>query len=193
MTGKYKNIGYARVSTNLQYKNGNSIEEQEEKLIASGCDEVIKEAFTGSKATGRPELEKLLSYLQEGDTFSVTKFDRFARTAIEGVKIIQELLHKGIKVNILNIGLVEDTPMGRLILTIMLAFAEFEKDMIIERTQAGKEIARRDPDYREGRPRLYSKKQIEHALELLREHTYREVEQMTGISKSTLIRAKKRL
>ena len=188
---KYKKYGYARVSTSSQYKNGNSIEEQEEKLIASGCDEVIKEAFTGTK-TDRPELKKLWQRLNEGDTFVVTKLDRFARTAIDGVKTVQELMERGVKVHILNMGLVEDTPMGRLILTTMLAFAEFERDMIIERTQAGKELARRNPDYKEGRPKIYSKKQIEHALELLESHTYREVEELTGMSKSTLIRAKRK-
>ena len=74
----------------------------------------------------------------------------------------------------------------------MLAFAEFELDMIVERTQEGKAIARKQPDYREGRPRLYGRKQIKHALELLEDHSYKQVTGMTGISKSTLIRAKKR-
>lgn len=190
--GACKKYGYARVSTLTQYKNGNSIEEQEEQLIKSGCVEVIKEAYTGTK-TDRPELQKLLSRLKDGDTFTVTKLDRFARTAIDGVKIVQDLTQRGIKVHILNMGLVEDTPMGRLILTTMLAFAEFERDMIIERTQSGKELARRNPDYREGRPKKYSKKQIAHALDLLNIHTYKEVEELTGISKSTLIRAKRKI
>ena len=87
-------------------------------------------------------------------------------------------------------GLIEDTPMGNLIITNLLAFAEFERAMIVERTQAGKEIAKQKDDFREGRPKKYGKKQIEHALSLLKEHSYKEVEQITGISKSTLIRAK---
>lgn len=62
--------------------------------------------------------------------------------------------------------------------------------MIIERTQEGKAIARRQPDFREGRPRLYNRKQIQHALDLLQDHSYRQVTELTGISKSTLIRAK---
>jgi len=74
----------------------------------------------------------------------------------------------------------------------MSAFAEFERDMIVERTQEGKAIARQKPDYREGRPRVYSKKQIEHALKLKETHSYKQVEELTGISKSTLIRAKKK-
>lgn len=88
-------------------------------------------------------------------------------------------------------GLIEDSPVGKLTLTIMLAFAEFERDMIVERTQAGKAVAKQNPDFKEGRPKVYGKKQIEHALSLLESHTYKEVEQLTGISKSTLIRAKR--
>jgi len=90
-------------------------------------------------------------------------------------------------------GLVEDTPTGRLIFNVMIAFAEFERDMIIERTQEGKEIAKQNADFTEGRPKKYSKKQIEHALELKKHYTYRQVEDMTGISKSTLIRANGKL
>ena len=75
---------------------------------------------------------------------------------------------------------------------ISLAFAEYERGMIVERTQTGKLVARQDPNYREGRPRKYTACQLHHALELLDSgKTYRQVEAMTGISKSTLIRAKK--
>lgn len=73
----------------------------------------------------------------------------------------------------------------------MSAFAEFERDMIVERTQEGKAIAKLRDDFREGRPKKFNKKQIEHALELLNTHSYKEVHEKTGISKSTLIRAKK--
>ena len=86
-------------------------------------------------------------------------------------------------------GLVEDTPTGRLILNVMLAFAEFERDMIVERTQEGKAIAKQKSDFKEGRPKKYGRKQIEHALQLLENNSYKQVESMTGISKSTLIRA----
>lgn len=67
-----------------------------------------------------------------------------------------------------------------------------ERNMIIERTQEGKAIAKLKPDFREGRPNKYGKKQIEHALKLLETHSYKQVEGLTGISKSTLIRAKKK-
>lgn len=183
--------GYCRVSTQGQAKDGNSLEVQEKLLKENGAKEIYSDAFTGTKAH-RPELDRLLDNLQLGDKLVITKLDRIARSASQGTELIQTLLDKGIIVHVLNMGLMDNTPTGKLIRNIMLAFAEFERDMIIERTQEGKAIAKKQPDFREGRPHLYSKKQIQHALELLRNHSYRQVTELTGISKSTLIRAKKR-
>jgi DNA invertase Pin-like site-specific DNA recombinase len=76
------------------------------------------------------------------DTLVVTKLDRSARTAEDGVNLIKELLSKGIKVHILNMGLVEDTSMGRFFLRILSAIAEFDRDMIVERLAEGKAIAK---------------------------------------------------
>ncbi len=181
--------GYCRVSTQMQAKDGNSLEVQEQLLKENGAEEIYSDAFTGTKAH-RPELDKLLAVLQTGDKLVVTKLDRIARSASQGIELVQTLLDKGITVHVLNMGLLDNTPTGKLIRNIMLAFAEFERDMIIERTQEGKAIAKRQPDFREGRPKLYNKKQIQHALELLQDHSYRQVTELTGISKSTLIRAK---
>jgi DNA invertase Pin-like site-specific DNA recombinase len=177
--------GYARVSTLLQ-----DLDSQIQSLQKEGCDEIYKDKFTGTK-TNRPEFNKLLKLLKAGDTLVVTKLDRFARTTANGINIIKDLFEKGVKVHVLNMGLVEDTPTGCLILSVMLAFAEFERDMIVERTQEGKAIARQREGFREGRPNKFSKKQIKHALTLLENYSYKQVEELTGISKSTLIRAKK--
>ena len=181
--------GYCRVSTQMQAKDGNSLEVQEQLLKENGAEEIYSDAFTGTKAH-RPELDKLLAVLQAGDKLVITKLDRIARSASQGIELVQTLLDKGITVHVLNMGLLDNTPTGKLIRNIMLAFAEFERDMIIERTQEGKAIARRQPDFREGRPCLYNRKQIQHALDLLQDHSYRQVTELTGISKSTLIRAK---
>lgn len=177
--------GYARVST-----AGQDLEAQLQALKAEGCKVIYREKFTGTK-TDRPEFQKLLAELKTGDTLIITKLDRFARSTKEAIEVIRDLFEKGVRVHILNMGIVENTPTGRLIFTIMSAFAEFERDMIVERTQEGKAIAKQHDDFREGRPRKYSKAQIEHALDLLASHSYAEVERMTGISKSTLIRRKK--
>jgi len=177
--------GYARVST-----AGQDLEAQLQALKAEGCKVIYREKFTGTK-TDRPEFQKLLAELKTGDTLVITKLDRFARSTKEAIEVIRDLFDKGVRVHILNMGIVENTPTGRLIFTIMSAFAEFERDMIVERTQEGKAIAKQHDDFKEGRPRKYGRKQIEHALSLLETHSYTEVERMTGISKSTLIRRKK--
>lgn len=75
----------------------------------------------------------------------------------------------------------------------MLAFAGFERDMIVLRTQEGKAIAKHKEGFKEGRPKKYTKAQIEHAISLLDEYSYNKVAEMTGISKSTLIREMKNL
>ena len=183
--------GYCRVSTQMQARDGNSLEAQEKILKENGAEVIYSDAFTGTKAH-RPELDRLMDKLQTGDKLIITKLDRIARSASQGIELIQSLLDRGVAVHVLNMGLLDNTPAGKLIRNIMLAFAEFERDMIIERTQEGKAIAKRQPDFREGRPHLYSKKQIQHALGLLQDHSYRQVTELTGISKSTLIRAKKK-
>jgi len=181
--------GYCRVSTKGQL-DGNSIEEQTNKIKGQYPEaEIITESFSGAKE--RPIFNELLSKLDNRDTLIVTKLDRFCRTTKEGLQYIDQLMNKGVKIHILNMGLIEDTPMGRLIVTNLLAFAEFERAMIIERTQSGKSIAKQKDDFREGRPKVYNKKQIEHAIKLLDTNSYRQVEVLTGISKSTLIRAKR--
>ena len=181
--------GYARVSTKSQAKDGNSIEAQEQALIEAGAAIVYKEAFTGT-TTDRPEFDKLMSELSDGDTLVVTKLDRIARSAIQGSDLIKTLMDKGVSVNVLNMGKMDNSSTGKLIYQIMFAFAEFERDMIVERTQEGRNIARKNPNFREGRPKKYSRSQISHALELLNNHSYTQVVEMTGISKATLARAK---
>lgn len=182
--------GYSRVSTKSQAKDGNSLEAQEAALKAAGAQKIYSDAFTGTKSH-RPELDKLLEVIQPGDTLIVTKLDRIARSASQGTELIEALLKKDIIVHILNIGIMDSTPTGKLIRNILFSFAEFERDMIVERTQEGKAIAKQNPEFTEGRPKKYSRQQINHALDLLENHSYRQVCQMTGISKSTLIRSKK--
>ncbi|WP_053220179.1 recombinase family protein [Virgibacillus senegalensis] len=178
--------GYARVSTVNQ-----DLESQITALENEGCEKIYSEKFTGTKAD-RPQFKELLSILEAGDTLIITKLDRFARSTGDAIETIKDLFKRGVRVHVLNMGIVEDTPTGRLIFNIMSSFAEFERDMIVERTQEGKAIAKQRDDFREGRPNKYSKKQLEHALKLLETHSYKEVEETTGISKSTLIRAKKK-
>ncbi|MBQ2009395.1 MAG: recombinase family protein [Selenomonadaceae bacterium] len=179
--------GYARVSTAGQAASGNSLADQQEQLTNAGCQDIIVEQYTGS-TTHRPAFIQLLDKLQPDDTLVVTKLDRIARNAGEGINLINDLMKKGIKVHILNIGLLDNTPTGKLIANIMLAFAQFERDMIIERTQAGKAIASQKNGFVDGRPRI-PKSRTEHALGLLESGmSYKQVAEVTGISISTLAR-----
>ena len=95
--------------------------------------------------------------MQSDDTLKVTKLDRIARSATQGIELTQSLLDKGITVHVLNMGVMDNTPTGKLVRNVMLAFAEFERNMIVERTAEGKAIAKQNPDFREGRPPKYSR------------------------------------
>ena len=185
-------IGYCRVSTKQQAKDGYSLQQQEEEILNKYENAIIyKDSYTGTKAD-RPEFNKVMKQLQAGDTLVVTKLDRLARNTVEGIKIVEELFARGIAVHVLQIGLLENTTMGRFFLTTLLAVAEMERNTIIERTAAGKEIARQKPGYTEGRPEKLTKQQIELVLELLDKYSYTQVVEKTGICKSTLQRMKKK-
>lgn len=183
--------GYGRVSTKGQAKDGNSLEAQERLLKEHGAEVIYMDSFTGTKMT-RPEFDKLLEELKAGDTLVVAKLDRFARSVSQASDLITKLIDEGIRVDVCNLGILDNSSMSTLMRNILLSFAQFERDMIVERTQEGKAIAKQNPDFKEGRPKKFSKVQISHALDLLGEYSYKQVEQMTGISKSTLIRAKRK-
>ena len=179
--------GYARVSTVHQQKDGNSLEDQRNQLLQEGCDFIIEEQFTGSRMD-RPKFKRLCDQLNAGDTLVVCKLDRFARTVVEGALTCRELMQRGIRIHILNMGIIEDTPVGRLILTTFLAFAEFERDIIRERTMAGKEVARQRPGYREGRPEIYTEEIRRRTVLIASELSIRMTAKVTGISRSTVQR-----
>ena len=184
--------GYIRVSSKSQQDN-TSLKHQREQVIAAGAEIVIEEVFTGGTIKDRPLFSKLVNeQLQPSDELIVTKLDRFARTVSEGSSLAKELYEKGIILNILNMGKIENSTVGTLLLNVMLSFSQFEKDMINQRCREGRAIARQNPNYREGRPKKFTREQIKLGLSILNEgKKYKEVEAMTGISKSTLIRAKK--
>lgn len=143
--------GYARVSTKGQAKDGNSLEVQERLLRDNGATEIYHDAFTGTKVD-RPMLNELLSLLTEGDTLIVTKLDRLGRSLSKTSELITELIERGITINILNLGVLNNSSMNTLLRNVLLAFAQFERDMIVERTSEGKAICRETkPDWREGR------------------------------------------
>lgn len=182
--------GYIRVSSKNQKSDGNSLEAQMDAVRNAGAEKVFVETYTGVKLE-RPEFTKLLDVVKQDDMIIVTKMDRFARTVAQATETITTLIDKGIVVYVLNLGILDNSSMSVLVRNLLLSFAQFERDLIIERTQEGRAIARLKPDYREGRPKKYKKQQMDLALSLLDDHSYSQVSLMTGISISTLTRAKR--
>lgn len=183
--------GYARVSTAGQERDGNGLEAQKDQLTAAGAEVVMDE--TGSGMQVRPVLTELLERLESGDTLILTKLDRLGRSVLKVTEQIEDLLSRNVTVRVLNMpGVLDNSPTGRLMRSVLLAFAEFERDLIVARTQEGKAIARQRPGYREGRRPKYTKSQLDHAMSLLEDHSYSQVAAMTGISKATLGRERRR-
>lgn len=168
-------------------------------FISRAIDELLIEGtflwkftrYTG-KTTDRPALNRLLKKLGRGDKLIVTKMDRFARTATEGGALVRDLQERGVVIHILNMGLIDESPIGNLMVNMLLAFAQFEREMIVERTQTGKALARARGKRVDGRPKKFTKTQLDHAMNLLESHSYSEVSELTTISVSTLVREKER-
>lgn len=182
--------GYCRVSTRKQLTDGNSLQAQAEEIkVRYENAEVIEEQYTGT-STDRPIFTELVQKLNAGDTLVVTKLDRLARNTVEGIQVVESLFAKGVAVHVLNVGLLENTTMGKFFLTTLLAVAEMERNTIIERTQAGKEVAKTKAGFKDGRPRKYTQTQLDIALDLIenKKKSYTQVEQEMKISKSTLVR-----
>jgi DNA invertase Pin-like site-specific DNA recombinase len=184
--------GYCRVSTKQQSKDGYSLEVQEKEILSRYETAKIElEQYTGS-TTVRPVFSEMIENMNSGDTLVVTKLDRLARNTVEGISIVQTLFDKGVSVHVLNVGLLENTSMGKFFLTTLLAVAEMERNTIIERTHAGKEMAKTKDGFVDGRPKLYTKTQLDLALGLLKDNSYNKVAEMVKISKSTIIREVRR-
>lgn len=181
-------IGYCRISTKKQIL-GNGLKAQRKEILEKYENaEIFEEQYTG-KTKDRPVFQEILkNKLKSGDTLVVNKLDRLARNTVEGIEIIQDLFNRNIAVHALNVGLLENTYMGKFFITTLLAVAEMERNMIIERTQAGKEIAKQNPGFKEGRPKKYSNSKLDLAMDLIKKHSYRQVVKMTGISLSTIQR-----
>lgn len=184
--------GYCRVSTKGQASDGNSLEAQEKEILAKYENALIfKEAYTGT-TTDRPIFTDIINKLQENDMIVVAKLDRLARNTVEGIEIVKKIFRKKASVHVLNVGLLEDTPMGQFFLTTLLAVAELERNQIIERTQTGKAIAKQNnPNFTEGRPKT-DEKLIKLVVELSKNsHTIKEIVEITKLSRSTVMRIRK--
>ncbi|WP_282611162.1 recombinase family protein [Pelagibius sp. Alg239-R121] len=181
-------IGYARVSTHEQ-----NLDLQLKALQEAGCDEVYSEKISSGRVI-RPELEKALSRLREGDTLVVWKLDRLGRRTVELLDFIQDMERRGVAFQSLSDGIDPSSATGKAIFPIAGAFAELERNLIRERTLRGLEAAKAKGT-KFGRKRKLGDKQVEMAVKLLETPhkdgslpTYEEVAEVLGVNKSTISR-----
>ncbi|MCW4013879.1 MAG: recombinase family protein [Candidatus Bathyarchaeota archaeon] len=144
-------VGYARVSTRDQH-----IEPQLDKLKAKGVTRLFQEKVSGVDRD-RPELNKMLDYVRSGDTLVVTKIDRIARSTKHLLDITELLQNKGVTLKILNINLDTSNPAGKMMLTMLGAIAEFERDLLLERQKDGIEKAKQLGKYTGRKPTARAK------------------------------------
>jgi DNA invertase Pin-like site-specific DNA recombinase len=178
LPGRAMKIGYARVSTADQH-----LRMQEDALKSAGCEEVYTDVISGVKSQ-RPGLDKVLSYLREGDTLVVWKLDRLGRSIQHLIQTITSLLEKKIGFKSLQENIDTSTSGGKLIFHIFSALAEFERDLIQERTQAGLKAARARGKMG-GRPPLLDTRQINRMIEMYDEqkNTVAEICKIYNISR----------
>src|SRR3954453_12605923 len=176
-------IGYARVSTNDQ-----TLALQQDALTAAGCDPLFTDTVSGS-VTERPGLTQALSHLRAGDTLVVWRLDRLGRSLRHLIDTVGALSARGIGFRSLQEQIDTTTSGGKLVFHVFGALAEFERDLIRERTQAGLTAARARGRVG-GRPRRLSPKQVGHlrALAADKDNKVSEICQTFGISRKTFYR-----
>jgi|SRR5690625_276767 len=182
-------IGYARVST-----AGQKLETQKELLKKEGCKKIFVEKVTGTSTAPRKKLNKLIDYARPGDTIKVTKIDRLARSIIDLHNIVKKLNKKNVSIEFIqdNIKFTAGknvTAMQNLMFNVLGSFAQFERDLIIERTSEGRERAKKQGKHmgRPSRPR----KDIERALKLYDERdknkmSVNDISKLTNVPRSTI-------
>lgn len=174
-------VGYARVSTLDQ-----NLALQEDALQGAGCEKIFHDKSSGSK-TDRTGLRAALEFVRTGDTLLVWRLDRLGRSLKHLIEMVNQLEERGIGFRSLQEAIDTTTSGGRLVFQIFGALAEFERNLIRERTQAGLAAARAR-GRRGGRPKVLNQTKIDLAYSLYDEkkHTVKQICQILGISKPTL-------
>ena len=176
-------FGYARVSTEAQ-----NLDRQLDALQKYGVDHIYNEKMTGIKRE-RPELDKMLDRMTEGDTVVIESLSRLGRSTKDLIELVELFQTKGVNLVSLKESIDTSTPTGKLLFTLMSAIAQFERDVIADRTREGLKSARAR-GRAGGRPRA-DEAQVKKAIKLYntRQYSIREIEEMTGVKKDTLYRS----
>lgn len=181
-------IGYARVSTTNQ-----DLENQLKLLHEEGCEKIYKEKVSGASTSQRLELKLMIEHVRAGDVIYVSKIDRLARSIIDLNKIVQLLNEKAVSIRFVKDNLYfeagNSNSMNTLIFNMLGSFAQFERDLIVERTSEGRERAKKHGKHM-GRKPSSSKKEIEKAIALYQNRNVNEMSvsdilKLTGVKKST--------
>ena len=176
-------LGYARVST-----NDPNLDRQLDQLSEYGCERIFQEKITGSQKE-RPELDRMIDMLREGDTVVITELTRLSRSVKDLFEIVETIHSKLSDIKSLKEPWLDTTtPQGKLLFTIFAGISQFDRDIIRQRTIEGLSSARAR-GRKGGRPRMASK-EIELALKMYdsRDYSITEIEHATGVSKSSLYR-----
>jgi DNA invertase Pin-like site-specific DNA recombinase len=176
-------IGYSRVSTSEQ-----TLMPQDDLLLVEGCEKIFSDVASGAN-TERVHLHQALEYIRSGDTLVVVKLDRLGRSLKHLIEVVSGLEARGIGFKSLTEGIDTTTSGGRLVFHIFGAIAEFERDLIRERTQAGLKAARARGRMG-GRPRKMTPEKIQQAKALGADHqiTVGQICETLGISRDTYYR-----
>ncbi|MCM6776444.1 recombinase family protein [Nocardia sp. CDC159] len=176
-------IGYARVSTTDQ-----DPQLQLDALKAAGAERVFSDHGVSGTKTERPELDRCLDHLRDGDVLTVWKLDRLGRNTVHVLQLIEQLTARGIGFRSLTEGLHTDGAMGKAMLTIAAAFAQLERDMMIERTRAGLAAAAAN-GRKGGRPRKLDNADAAKARRLKAKNvSVPDIAKMLGCSRATVYR-----
>jgi DNA invertase Pin-like site-specific DNA recombinase len=178
-------IGYARVST-----KGQNDDSQVDELTAYGVDRLFTDQGVSGKHASRPELDKALAYLREGDVFVITRMSRAMRSLKHMLELAEELSERGIDLVVIKQNIDTTTPTGRLVFRILASIDEFQRELIIEGTVEGLAAARARGRTGGRKPSLNAS-QLAHARELYadRKHTVAEIAALFGVSRQTIYRA----
>lgn len=184
-------IGYARVSTTNQ---DNGLETQKVLLEETGVTKIFHEKLTGTSTKERAALKECLDYLREGDTLVVTKIDRLARSIFDLNQIVDQLKDRGINIKFLKENMLfeangNSNSLGTLLFNILGSFAQFERDLIVERTTEGRVRAKAQGKHM-GRKASFSTKSMHKALEQYKNReenkmSVSDILKLNGIPKAT--------
>jgi DNA invertase Pin-like site-specific DNA recombinase len=176
-------VGYARVSTTEQV-----LDLQTDALVSAGCKKIFSDTISGTKSD-RPGLTQALEFCREGDTFVVWKLDRLGRSLKHLIETVEDLKNRGIGFKSIQEAIDTSTSTGKLYFHVFCALAEFERDLIRERTLAGLEAAR-TRGRKGGRRRVISERKIQAAVELAldKNRTVGEICETLGINTGSYYR-----